>query len=202
MWFMFLLSCFAIIVQLFFIVLSVAAGLYYLAELVEEYTVVASKVIRYMIFITLGIYIGLLLFENLPHSLIFCGIGSQLMHLLILRNFPFFNLTSPPFMAAVVLLFVNHYLAFSHFATVYYPFTQVLGFFTLCLWIVPFAFFISLSANENTLPTHAEQRPLINDDQSDFASHYFSRKAKRYGLLSLFNLAKESILPQRIKKSF
>lgn len=30
---------------------------------------------------------------------------------------------------------------------------QVLSFFTVCLWLVPFAFFVSLSANENVLPT-------------------------------------------------
>lgn len=74
---------------------------------------------------------------------------------------------------------------------------------TRCLWIVPFAFFISLSANDNVLPTVADQRPLFAGDQDgDLVSHYFSRKGKRSGLLSLFNYAKDSLLPERIKKSF
>ena len=34
--------------------------------------------------------------------------------------------------------------------------------FTLCLWLVPFAFFVSLSANENILPTMAERKPLLS----------------------------------------
>jgi hypothetical protein len=42
---------------------------------------------------------------------------------------------------------------------------------------------------------------LISDD-NDVVSNYFSRKGKKYGLLSLFNYAKDSILPQRNKKSF
>lgn len=74
------------------------------------------------------------------------------------------------------MIAVNHYLAFQYFSTVWHPFhevslifphgftfvslvfncsicPQVLAFFTLCLWFVPFSFFVSLSANENTLPT-------------------------------------------------
>ena len=35
----------------------------------------------------------------------------------------------------------------------WYPFSEVIGYFTVCLWLVPFAYFVSLSANENTLPT-------------------------------------------------
>lgn len=42
---------------------------------------------------------------------------------------------------------------------------------------------------------------FISDD-NDVVSNYFSRKGKKYGLLSLFNYAKDSILPQRNKKSF
>ena len=38
---------------------------------------------------------------------------------------------------------------------------QVIAYFTLCLWLVPFALFVSLSANENILPTIAETRPLL-----------------------------------------
>ena len=32
-------------------------------------------------------------------------------------------------------------------------FLQILAYFTICLWILPFAFFVSLSASENVLPT-------------------------------------------------
>jgi hypothetical protein len=37
-----------------------------------------------------------------------------------------------------------------------------MAYFTLCLWTVPFAFFVSLSANENVLPTMSETRPLLS----------------------------------------
>lgn len=38
---------------------------------------------------------------------------------------------------------------------------QVLSYFTLCLWIVPFALFVSLSANDNVLPMTNETQPLL-----------------------------------------
>ena len=40
-----------------------------------------------------------------------------------------------------------------------YSWLQVLAYFTVCLWAVPFTFFISLSANDNVLPTLDQARP-------------------------------------------
>ncbi|GFS28253.1 protein TEX261 [Trichonephila inaurata madagascariensis] len=201
MWFLYLLSWIGIVIQISFVILSVAAGLYYIAEIVEEYTVFTCRIIRILILVTMAIHGGLFLFEDLPASMIICGIVSQVMQLLVLRTFPFFELASLPFIGSIVFVTINHYLAFQHFSYVYYPFSQVLAYFTICLWLVPFSFFVSLSANENVLPTLAETRPL-NADESDVVTNYFSRRSKRYGLLSFFNYAKESILPQRVKKAF
>lgn len=201
MWFLYVLSWISVVIHVCIVTLAIAAALYYLAEIVEEYTVVTCKIIRYTILLILGIYCGLFLFEELPTSIVICGLVNHAAYLMILRTFPFFILTSLPFIGAFSLLMVNHYLAFMHFTSVYYPFSEVMAFFTICLWIVPFSFFISLSANENVLPTIAETQPLIGDN-TDVVTSYFSKKGKKYGLLSFFNYAKESILPQRGKKVF
>lgn len=200
MWFLYFLSWIALLVQVCFITVAVAAGLYYLAELVEEYTVTSKKIIWWMIVVTLVIYICFILFEDLPYKVTVCGIISQIAHLFILKTYPYVMITSPAFIVAIIMLVVNHYLAFQYFATVYLSFSEVIAYFTLCLWLVPFALFVSLSANENILPTLAEKRPLLDDN--DVVTNYFSRKGKKYGLLSFFNYAKESILPQRTKKAF
>ena len=65
------------------------------------------------------------------------------------------------FFSASALVIINHYLAFNFFGEHYYPFSEVMAYFTMCLWLVPFAFFVSLSANENVLPTTSERRPLL-----------------------------------------
>jgi hypothetical protein len=208
MWFLTLVSWIAIVIQLVFIVLSVAAGLYYLAELVEEYTKVTAQVIRYLILFCLFINGLYLIFEEFPLLMVLFGILSQVVHLVILQSFPYIELSSVPFISGLLLLIVNHYYAFSYFASNYFPFSQVLGYFTISLWLIPFAFFISLSANDNVLPTTIagsysdESSTLINSDSADIVSHYisFGRK-KKIGLLSFLNNAKESLLPQRIKRN-
>lgn len=122
------------------------------------------------------LYICLWIFENFPLSMIGCGILAQLSHFCILRHFPSVSLTSLEFISAVILLVVNHYFAFTYFAVVHYMFSEVstinsLGFcplnmkifkvmayFVLWLWLVPFALFVSLSANDSVLPTISEQK--------------------------------------------
>jgi len=198
MWFLWVLSWLSTVLQICFVTLAIAAGLYYLAELVEEYTVLTAKIIRWMVILTLCTYIGLFLFENLPLSIIICGIIAQLAHFALLSNFPFFSVSSPAFLASMVMVLVNHYLAFSYFGENYYPFSEVMAYFTICQWLVPFAFFVSLSANENVLPTFAERSPLMSPgEDNDVVSNYFSKKQKGVGLLSFFNTVKDSITPSK-----
>merc|ERR1719187_259785 len=147
-------------------------------------------------------FLGLFCFENIPSTLIICGVIAQIAHLSLLSSFPFFSATSPSFVVAVVMVIVNHYFAFSYFGDNYYPFSEVMAYFTICMWLVPFAFFVSLSANENVLPTMStmERRPLLSSDsdprhQQDVVSNYFSKKQKGYGLLAAFNKVKDTVTP-------
>ncbi|XP_061171264.1 protein TEX261-like [Saccostrea echinata] len=201
MWFMYLLSWIALIIQICVITLSVAAGLFYLAEIVEEYTVLTARIIKYMLIGTTVIFIGLLLFEDLPLYMIVVGLVGNIAYFFVLQTFPYFELMSPSFLMSIALVVVNHYFAFSYFSTVWHPFSDVLAYFTICLWLVPFAFFISLSANENVLPMTTGTR-VSTSEESDVVSNYFKRKGKKYGLLSFFKYAQEGILPQRTRKQY
>jgi len=201
MWFLYLLSWLATVIQICFVTLAIAAGLYYLAEMVEEYTMMTAKVIRWMILSVIATYICLFIFEDIPTKLIICGLLAQVAHLALLSSFPLFSVSSPAFVMAVVMVLINHYFAFSHFGENYYPFSEVMAYFTICMWLVPFAFFVSLSANENVLPTLNENRPLLTED-NDLVSNYFSKKQKGYGLLSVFNSVKESLTPGRKNHSY
>merc|ERR1712050_128548 len=141
-------------------------------------------------------YIGLFIFEDIPTIMVVCGIVAQVGHLALLSSFPFFSISSPSFMLSAVMVIANHYLAFSYFGEKYYPFSEVMAYFTVCMWLVPFSFFVSLSANENVLPTLSEARHLMSED-NDVVSNYFSKKQKGYGLLSIFNTVKDSVTPNK-----
>ncbi|XP_050359760.1 protein TEX261 [Nymphalis io] len=200
MLFIYLLSLLSLALQAIFVTLALAAGLFYLAELVEEYTVIAKYVISWFVVVTAAIHVGLILFEDIPFYLNVIGLFQQLLYGLLLKDFPVVRVSSVPFVTAVLNLILHHYLAIKYFGSVYYAFSEVLAYFTLCLWIVPFALFVSLSANDYVLPTTGERQPLLDDD--NVVTDYLSRKAKRYSLLSFFSFAKDSILPQRSKKAF
>ena len=118
MWFMWILSWLAMLVQICLLTLCIAAGLYYLAELVEEYTVMTKRVIKYLIVFVSCIYVGLIIFEGLPLKMTFTGIVSTLLYTALLPNFPDIDLVSPSFIATLILVFVNHYFAFGYFAEV------------------------------------------------------------------------------------
>ncbi|XP_023803480.1 protein TEX261-like, partial [Cyanistes caeruleus] len=123
-----------------------AAGLYYLAELIEEFTVLTKRIIKYMIWFSSAVLVGLYLFERFPAFLVGMGLFTNLVYFGLLRTFPFIVLTSSNFILSCVLVVVNHYLAFQYFAEEFYLFSEVLAYFTFCLWLIPFAFFVSLSA--------------------------------------------------------
>ncbi|XP_035883991.1 protein TEX261 isoform X3 [Phyllostomus discolor] len=101
-----------------------AAGLYYLAELIEEYTVATSRIIKYMIWFSTAVLIGLYVFERFPTCMIGVGLFTNLVYFGLLQTFPFIMLTSPNFILSCGLVVVNHYLAFQFFAEEYYPFSE------------------------------------------------------------------------------
>ncbi|XP_066173616.1 protein TEX261 [Sylvia atricapilla] len=194
MWFMYVLSWLSLLVQVAFVTLAIAAGLYYLAELIEEYTVVTRRIIKYMIWFSSGVLLGLYVFEQFPVSLVAVGLFTNLVHFGLLQTFPCIVLTSPNFGLSCVLVVVNHYLAFQYFAEEFFLFSEVLAYFTFCLWLIPFAFFVSLSAGENVLPSTVQPG-------DDVVSNYFTKtkRGKRSGILQIFSFLREAVLPSRQK---
>uniref|UniRef100_A0A336MD40 Protein TEX261 n=1 Tax=Culicoides sonorensis TaxID=179676 RepID=A0A336MD40_CULSO len=195
--FLYILSYLSLLIQVSFITLSIAAGLYYLAELTEEYSSVAKKVIKYLTIFSCIVYLLLMIFEDLTWFMIIFGLAAQAMHFIILSEFPFVRFLSVPFLSAVTLWVLNHYLAFTFFHASYHPLSEMLAYFTICLWIVPFALFVSLGVNDNVLPMQNERTFTDND----VVTNYLSSK-KKVGLLSLFQYLKETFIPYGGKKIF
>lgn len=77
------------------------------------------------------------------------------------------------------MVLIHHYLWFSYFSEaqnrayanlthIYDPvdtpsFSQVASYFGLCVWLVPFALFVSLSAGDNVLPTIGSETPATSE---------------------------------------
>lgn len=75
-----------------------------------------------------------------------------------------------------MLVLINHYFWFRHFSALQQQsysrmssvydqpdvpsFTEIAAFFGLCVWLIPFALFVSLSASDNVLPTMGSEQPV------------------------------------------
>ncbi len=79
-----------------------------------------------------------------------------------------------------MLVLVNHYTWFKHFERHQHrdllahshlelhgpSFTEIASFFGICVWLVPFALFVSLSASDNVLPTMGSEEPSMSAGDS------------------------------------
>ncbi|KAL4783473.1 transmembrane adaptor Erv26 [Aspergillus varians] len=173
MWILPLVGYLGVIVGFCFLTLAIASGLYYLSELVEEHTVLARRLLSRLIYGIIAIQVLLFLFDKFPLSLSLLSISSHIVYASNLRRFPIVKLSDPFFILSCFLVGLNHWLWFRHFSKPTAPprsptswrqpyqvgpgdmptFTEVASYFGLCVWLVPFALFVSLSAGENVLPT-------------------------------------------------
>ncbi|KAA8906395.1 transmembrane adaptor Erv26 [Sphaerosporella brunnea] len=192
MWIFPLVGYLGVILGFIFLTLSIASGLYYLSELVEEHTVLSKKVLIVLIQGIIATHILLLLFDGFPKLLTLFSAASHGVYLAnVTKSFPMVRLSDPVFILACLLVAANHFLWFQHFShpplpsdhpysaayrtgglkgspydysttsDPYFPdrfptFTEISAFFGICVWLVPFALFVSLSASDNVLPTSAD----------------------------------------------
>ncbi|CAL8105683.1 unnamed protein product [Orchesella dallaii] len=201
MWFLLGLSYVVVVFQFCFVSMAFISGLYYLADLVEEFVSVAAKVIRTIIKITIGIYVGILLFEEFPLLMTACGLFSQILHWYMMKTFPYFVLCSPTFILMVTFSVLNHYLAFTYFSSHHYQSMEIMAYVVLCLWLVPFVFLVSLTANDLVLPTTSHiNGPKFSQVDNDAFINFSKRKGNRMGLLSHITTVQEVFLPKRPKE--
>ncbi|CAL3961949.1 unnamed protein product [Diplocarpon coronariae] len=173
MWILPLVGYIGLFLGFCFLTLAIASGLYYLSELVEEHTVIAKKLLTRLIYIVIGTQTLLCLLDGFPFLLSFLSVVSHLVYLGNMRRFPVVKLSDPLFIVSCALVLVNHYVWFNHFsfstlvaasASRYDPsvlptFTEIASYFGLCVWLVPFSLFVSLSASDNVLPTMGSEAP-------------------------------------------
>ncbi|BFZ57889.1 erv26 super protein [Savitreella phatthalungensis] len=173
--------------------LSIASALYYVSEFVEEHSRFARRCIERCIYAICIFLALSWITDGLPFLLVCLGLASHAVYHYNLATFPFIRVTSGRFIGGALLTVLNHYLWFRHFGAIQrarreylqyghtsdwtsfrrgsssnggppeVTFSQVASFFMLCVWLVPFALFVSLSAGDNVLPTTATAPALGTD---------------------------------------
>lgn len=185
--------------------LCMAIGLFYLSELVEEYTVATGKIIRISIFMVIFAHFTLPFMDGFSWLLVIAGVGAHMAYFQLLSTFPAFNFSSGKFLISFALLVLHHVIAFASEVLYGLEFPVVLTYFTFFVWFVPFLFLISLSANDYVLPQTGEytmfpeSRPLLATND-DLVSSFL--KGKRRSLFYLLSYLKDQLPVVRPKKLY
>ncbi|KAI8923407.1 transmembrane adaptor Erv26-domain-containing protein [Entophlyctis helioformis] len=152
-----LLTWTGLVLGLVFVTLCLACGLYFMAEFVEEHTVLTKRIIKYTTY-TIGAVHVLMAFEGFPLARVGFSGACLAIYSLMLPSFPSIQVTSPSFIVSCILVISNHFAWFFYFTTRRHTFNEIASFFGLLVWLVPFLYFVSLSANDYTLPFDTKQR--------------------------------------------
>ncbi|KAJ1308880.1 hypothetical protein OPQ81_004567 [Rhizoctonia solani] len=176
------LSYVAGIAAFLFVTLSLASGLLWLAEIIEENSRFAKTIGVRAIYVIILLHVALWAFDGLPWQLIAFSIAAHLTYLQnFSANWPLITLTSPSFLLSCVFVIADHFLWFFYFARITQEarqrgriprgrispyrkevrdtwaeppkFAEIATFFSICVWLVPLYLFLSLSAMDNALPT-------------------------------------------------
>ena len=183
--FLYLLSWPGSLFQLLFVTLGIAAALYYLAEMIEEYSTKARRYVRYMLLFSILCNIALVI-DGMPYYIILNGVLLHLCYYGCLKNFPYVSFSDPFFIVASLLLLLQHYLSYNYFLENYCPFSEILAYFTFCLWITPFTFFISATTIDPSLPISGHHVSDSLQDMDIGQQISFGKRKPRSNFLGIF----------------
>ncbi|KIJ20347.1 hypothetical protein PAXINDRAFT_96564 [Paxillus involutus ATCC 200175] len=165
------LSYATIVAAFAFMTLSLASGLLYISELIEEHSRLSKLVGQRGTYAIIALHVLLYVIDSLPLPQ---TLFSIICHIVYLQNFstqwPLISLSSASFIASCAMAITNHFWWFIYFSRVTRDakqsytrhrgiisdapgFTDIATFFGTCVWLVPLFLFLSLSANDNALPT-------------------------------------------------
>lgn len=172
---------------LLFAAICLACGLYYLVELTEEYTTLTKKTIRLIIYINLALHVLLFFYERFSFMPCLVGFLAHVLYFNLLRPFPFIRPLSLPSLAALAAFTLDNFVWFRFFQSdheIFYryavaPVPATAAFFLLLVWLIPAAFFCSLTVNDAVLPAFNPQQAHANASNlngSTSASHPKKRR--------------------------
>lgn len=187
------------------LVFTIATSLYYISEQLEEHVGLAKRYITRYIQFVMVFHVLLWIGDGLSLWRTLWSLATNFIYLTVMSSFPVVNLTSPNFIAACVGAVSSHFLWFWYFTDeslpsyqIYErvptykgdtlpPFGYVASFFGMLIWTVPFLLFLSLSANDNILPTVSDsnkpvQRKGLARQSFDFIWQWIDETLQAFGL--------------------
>jgi hypothetical protein len=131
--------------------IGLGVGLYKAVEFIGDRTFAAKKRIE-QIMIAISIFHVLLILRGVNFFLVLYSLSIQYVFYTLLKPYPNIQPSNPVFIAGSVMALGNHFLMLrSMILGNHYMIEMVIG-FLVAVWMTPFCFYLSLSANDMALP--------------------------------------------------
>jgi len=167
---------------------SISSGLYFVAELAEEYPTRAGRVLKWSLGVVMFLHV-LLWLDGLPLYESFMGILCHCAYCSMLQAYPFVELVSVQSVLSALAFLVSHYVWFQYFLDNISDAFHIVGFFLVFVWLVPCGLFVSLSISENTLPGLGGGGARFNSSSSSSSSGSSGKGGKTNLFKSLYDTA-------------
>lgn len=135
------------------------AFLYNAIHYIEEYPIRAKEKIRLMVYAVSALHL-VLLFRGFGVLGVGFSLCCQAMFYNLLEDYPNIETAGAGFITAVIMAFLNHMYFLSTMLRKRMGVIEIFGYFLLLVWSVPFAFFLSLTANEDMIGMPGGKKPI------------------------------------------
>lgn len=143
--------------------LALSAGLYMLAELAEEHLTLTGKIVKTVV-VVVAIVQLLLWIDGMPTFESLIGLGSTGIYASMMVDYPYMKLVSPSSIGSVVAFIASNLLFLKYFTANHNNILHVFGYFVVLVWSIPCGLFVSLTVNDNTLPSVSAGIPLTSNN--------------------------------------
>lgn len=142
------------------IIIAVALLLYHTVIYIEDHAIAARKKIENII-LTVSVLHIFLLFRSVNIFQIVFSLSVQYIFYHLLLKYPNFGVMDPYLIVGTVLALVNHFLVLRLLILNYWVLEVVVYFFVF-VWLTPFCFYVSLSANDEVfVPVRNAKRETL-----------------------------------------
>lgn len=157
------------------LIIGAAIGLYQTVIYIEDHTMAFKDRIKQIIFAIGAIHVFMLFRGVSIFQVLFSGSIQYVFYNLYLK-YPDFLISDPLLIIGSIMALVNHFLTLRLLIFNFWV-PEIILYFILCVWVTPFCFYVSLSANEDIM-TDLHKRKKVQTMLGDLIGRFIGRVKK------------------------
>lgn len=156
-------------------IIGAALGLYKTVIYIEDHTMAFKERILQII-MAVGLLHIFMVFRGVGLLHVLYSASIQYIFYNLYLKYPYFQISDPFLIVGSVMALINHFLTL-RLLIFKFSILEVIFYFIFCVWLVPFCFYVSLSANEDVL-TDLDRKKKVRTVLGDLIGRVVSNVRK------------------------